>query len=146
VYRTRDIVTILGLEVRDPAVQEVIDGYRLVLDDKHDRRLHWENPTEGLALVQEGDSRVGTIFLYGGGKDGFAPFSGRLPFCLSFSSTRPDVHRTLGPPTLTGGPTRIPRVAEDGGWDRYDRTDANFHFSYHKAKDTILLVTIMTPL
>jgi hypothetical protein len=134
-----DMLGLVGLEIEDPKVIAVIERHDLELDDSHDGRLSWENEKAGVALVQEGDDKVGTIFLYGGGKDGFARFEGPLPFGLTFGCTRGEVRAEAGDPTKVRGAS-----GDDGGSDRYDTEDSSVHFAYDAHEDRIVLVTLMS--
>jgi hypothetical protein len=88
---------------------------------------------------------VRTIFLYGRGTERFSQFDGELPDGLTFSSTRRDVHRVFGSPTLSAEPQVLEYLGPKGAWDRYDLPAAHIHFQYHRYQSGIEMITLMAP-
>jgi hypothetical protein len=52
----------------------------------------------GMALWLDADQNVQSVLLYSGNADGFAAYSGQLPFGLSFTDTMEIVEQKLGHP------------------------------------------------
>jgi hypothetical protein len=137
-----EFIRVLGAPVTAEHVKDLVQRFRLVQDASSPR--YWESPLFGVSLLLEEDGAVGSVFLFGNGKDDFREYRGALPGELTFRSGRSDVRRVCGEPTWSANASTVadgpPR---HGGWDRYDFPTHNLHFSYERDLGVIELVTVM---
>jgi hypothetical protein len=63
---------------------------------------------------------------------------------VPFASTRGDVLRRFGEPSVSGGEMISPFLGPQGAWDRFDYPRFSLHFQYAAGTDRVKLVTVMT--
>jgi hypothetical protein len=131
-----------------------IDVSEAVLDDD-DFRTYIERKALGVCLIfsdeamflAKGDQAIGTgplyfsgFFLYSEGKDGYAQFSGPLPYNLKFSDTSTEAKAKLGQPEWNRISSKNFVKAER--WDV--SIDRQLHLTYNDG-GTIELLTYFVP-
>ena len=137
-----ELIRVLGAPRTAPPVQDLVQRFRLVEDASNPG--HWESPQFGIALYCNADGTVGTVFLFGNGKDDFHEYRGPLPGDITFRSGRTDVRRVCGEPTTSANASTVAEgLPRHGGWDRYDLPTHVLHFSYERDLGVIELVTLM---
>lgn len=131
-------IFIFGKTLNHPAVASQIRSMRLVEDDYPSDDTRWfENLSMGLAFLFDGE-QLDTVFLFSEGRDGFRQYGGNLVCDLTFSSSKEEVRKSLGPPNAF----RDTETPEDGGFDKYVYPTHTAHFCYKKSLWQIELLTL----
>jgi hypothetical protein len=142
------LLAVIDEPAESPILQSLIDADHLTassgphLGEGEARRSVMASKTAGYEL-QLCRGRVATAFIYVQPADGFQAFSGPLPGGLSSASTRRDVLRQFGKPSLSGAAQTVPVLGHQGGWDRFEVGAVCIHFQYIGSDDRIRLVTLM---
>jgi hypothetical protein len=101
-----------------------------------DTRAYARDPAGEFEVVFGDERVVDTVFVYRQ-----SPLlAGRVPF----ASTRGDVLRRFGEPSVSGGAMTSQFLGPQGAWDRFDYPRFSLHFQYAVGTDRVNLVTVMT--
>lgn len=109
------------------------------VDDDVDPLLVGYNFENSVVLLNcdRNDERVSSIFVKSETHRGTT--LSEVPFHLN----REEVRAKFGSPAKSGGPTTDTVLGDFGAWDRFDRTDFQFHIQYRCDSDGIEMITWM---
>ena len=104
-----------------------------------------ELPERGCAIVIDWEDVAMCVQFYGDGKDPkYRQYSGELPHCLTFNSSRESVRRALGRPIQYndgGGLVPVLRT-KMRPWDWFSFEGRKIHFEYRDGADGVLMVSV----
>jgi hypothetical protein len=142
------LLGLLGVSLFDPSTTEVLqefgvptpqrrpDGSASADAGPHGLTIRFERPEalrDGASLSAAPDDLLASvIFFYPPGTDGYAAYSGELPFGLTFDEPRASMWARLGPPASGSEKSKVNR------WD-FDRDFVAVDFT---PDDRIVLVTV----
>lgn len=145
----RKLLSILGKRTTGAALRNLVaaDGLKASKEEDMEEGLpvtwYFIGKKAGYEILAE-DGRVTTVFLYVEKADGFAAFTGQLPYNLPRDATRSEVRRRFGRPQRSGKAYKDKILGPQGAWDRFFVDSVCIHFEYTEPGLQISLVTLMT--
>lgn len=108
-----------------------------------DGEYYREYKAAGISVLCNREDRIVTVFLYSGGREGYAQFRHSLPRGLRFEDDRASATRKLGLPACAGGGEKgVLGLVEI--WDTWATNWGVLHVAY-RPDGRIGLVTLMIP-
>ena len=106
-------------------------------------RCHLLLRQASISLTADERGHVLAVMFFRAGYRGLPGFTHPLPGGLSFSHTREQVLRLLGPPSSTGSEKVIEYYGKVPRWDRFERPNHWLHIDYCDDGQGIKQVTLM---
>ncbi|SFI94038.1 hypothetical protein SAMN03159338_0365 [Sphingomonas sp. NFR04] len=110
--------------------------------ERLDDRDYLSSIAFGISLVVV-DGHVAAVFLYGGGKEGFARFPFRVPLDLTFDMSREVVRSRLGSPEESAEAGQMPVLGWKPAWDRFVRDGFELHAEYSEDLTSVQMFTVL---
>ena len=145
----RKLLSLLGKPITGAALRGLVAADRLKASKEEDMKeglpVAWNfiGKKAGYELLAE-DGRVNTIFLHVQKADGFAAFSGPLPYKIPRDASRAEVRRLLGKPKRSGKGFNDKILGPFGSWDLFTVDSIRVHFEYIDLGLQINEITLMT--
>lgn len=137
------VLNCLGTSVNDPKTASVLEGIGVknvesIKVPEGEYSEYFVSKADGFSLIftdeamflGKSDQPIGVgplyfagIFLYAGGRDGYSPYRGELPFGIHFDLNREDLLKLLGQPSW--------HQKNNSGGARVDRWDENARYRVH---------------
>jgi hypothetical protein len=107
--------------------------------------IYWSFYSGGVAILAGVDHTIQAVFLYAGGHEGYAAYSGPLPWGVRLDLTQSEFHRLLGAPAFSMQAREVPFLGRKGPMERYDRPALSLHVEFSAATGQPLVLCLMAP-
>ncbi|MBX3398562.1 MAG: hypothetical protein KF873_07480 [Gemmataceae bacterium] len=145
----KKLISILGKSIKNAPFRALVTADRLKasteedLDEGQPVEMSFAGKKAGYEVSAE-DGRIVAVFLYVEPRDGFAAFTGPLPYKVPRDATRTEVRGLLGKPEQSGKAYKDKILGPQGAWDRFAVDAIIIHFEYTDPGLDVALITMMT--
>jgi hypothetical protein len=106
--------------------------------------VYFQNPSLGVEVITDVKDKLNTIFLYGRKEGKFKPFTGEIPFGLTFGISQSQTRDIMGEPSRSGEKGGVGIMAIERSWDKWENHIGQaIRVEYTEDEKGIFQVTLM---
>jgi hypothetical protein len=124
--------------------QDLFTLWELSKESQSGNRIYFQNLDLGVELITDVKNKLNTIFLYGRKVDKFKPFTGEIPFGLTFKMSQSQTHTIMGKPARNGEKGGVGIMAVERSWDKWENNIGQaIRVEYTEDESSIYQITLM---
>jgi hypothetical protein len=124
--------------------QNLFTLWQLSKKNRSGDRIYFQNPDLGVELITDVKEKLNTIFLYGRKEGKFKPFTGEIPFGITFKMSQSQTHAIMGKPTRSGEKGGVGIMAVERSWDKWENNIGQaIRVEYTEDEKGIFQITLM---